>query len=57
MDKIEPHTPEIIRRLKSQEPLDQVANNIAIKANVTPEEVKFYVSELARVARKKQQAK
>jgi hypothetical protein len=55
MDKIEPHTNEIISRLRIQEPLDQVAQDIASKAGVKPEEVKFYVSELARVAKKKRE--
>jgi hypothetical protein len=56
MDKLEPFTPQIINRLNAQEDNDKLASDIAAQAGVTQAEVKLYISELTRVARKKQKA-
>ena len=52
VDRLGPHTEEIIRRLNGGQSAAELMNDIAMRASVTPGQVALYIHELVAASRR-----
>jgi hypothetical protein len=54
VNKIAPHTEQILIRMKNNEPLEQIANDMSYTTGATPGQIVLYISALVQRAKKQQ---